>query len=351
MKKTLLTFILFYATTAFAQTAFINGYVVLNTNDTLRGYLKQDVEENYLAHISFSNNTQGSSSHEYLPTDIKSFAFDDGNTFESIQFIDDGNSQVTYFAKYLLRGYYNLYTFRKKDLQYFLVKQDDKVYFLYDDIITSSGIYNTKGNYKNILLFLSQSCKKMADQISNARYAGSDLISFISKLNDCIAPENKSTVVEVQSKTLTRIYVYAGGLPLSDKYEFTGRVLARFSKPSISKNLFLNAGVSYLAHKETETLYGVKKDHVTNILSAALTLQNNFTTGIIQPYLEAGFGFSYKQETNTVIRGSGFQNKYGIDFIIAAGIEGFVTKNLAIKADCRYELLFHYPTIGIAYFF
>jgi hypothetical protein len=43
--------------------------------------------------------------------------------------------------------------------------------------------------------------------------------------------------------------------------------------------------------------------------------------------------------------------KFGLSLIIAAGIEGYVTKKFVIKADWRHELFTHYPVVGIAYFF
>jgi hypothetical protein len=351
LKRNLFAILLIIISTkAVAQSSYVKGYVILNNNDTLNGFLKQDVEGNLLKQVVFSNNENGNEGKTYTSTDIKAFYFNGGNFFESIYFTDVDTSHQTYFARYILKGYYNLYSFRKSDRQYFIIRHEDTTYLLYDDIILSSGTYDTKGNYQNQFMFLARNCSSSLSRIPQLRYDETEFINFTKKINDCVAPGNTNYTVAVKAKSKTNFYLYAGALPLGEKYEYTGRALVRISTPSISKNVALNAGVSYLAHKTTEEVSGVKKDNITNIVNAGLTIQNNFTTGVIQPYLEAGIGFSYKEETSAHTLHK-TEHKYGVDFIVAAGIEGYITKKFAVKADWRYELLFHYPTIGIAYFF
>lgn len=353
LKKVLIAILFIASIRASAQSDFAEGYIILNNNDTVGGFLKQEVESNLLTRLVFKTNKNEKLPEEYSPGEIKAFSFYGGNSFESIYFKDADAFPVVYFAKELLKGYYDLYSFRKNDLQYYIIKHQDSAYLLYDDILLSSGIYDTKGNYRNLLLFLSRDCSKLTNQISGIRYSESDIIDFTQKINTCIEPNKTSSVIHVKPKSKTSFYVYAGGLPLGDKYQLTGRALARIYTPSISRNVSLNAGVNYLSHKTIQETPGKKENYVTNIYSATLTVQNNFTTGIIQPYVEAGMGVAYKQETNPFYQssGSGFQSKYGFDFVLALGVEGYITKQLAIKADWRYELVMHYPVIGIAYFF
>jgi hypothetical protein len=345
----------FFNIKSFCQTEFTKGYIVFNNGDSLNGFLQEDAEDNLLTKVIYSDNASGNPHKEYNANEIKSFYFNGGNLFESVHFRDVNDSPAVCFAKYILKGYYSLYSFRKKDIQYFLIKHEDSTYFLYDDIILNSGGYDTKGNYQNQFLFLSRNCSKLADQIPQLRYSEKDFIAFVHKINDCVAPGSTNSNVSVKSKSKTSLYVYAGGLPLGDKYEYTGRVLVRIASPSISRSFSLNAGFNYLAHKTTEEKSGKKYDDITDIYSLSLTVQNNFTTGIIQPYIEAGFGVGY-QSVKGGPHGLYDQNiednsGIGVDFIMAIGIEGYITKKLAVKADWRYELLMHYPVVGVAYFF
>jgi len=97
-----------------------------------------------------------------------------------------------------------------------------------------------------------------------------------------------------------------------------------------------------------------KQEITINMYSIPFSIQHNFTKGIIQPYLDAGFSLVYKKATGGIDYGNRpieDRNKTGIGFTAAIGVDGNITKNLAVKAEWRYELVLHLPTIGIAYTF
>jgi hypothetical protein len=50
---------LFFNIKSFCQTAFTKGYVVLNNNDSLNGFLQEDVEGNLLTKVIYSDNESG----------------------------------------------------------------------------------------------------------------------------------------------------------------------------------------------------------------------------------------------------------------------------------------------------
>jgi hypothetical protein len=336
---------------SFCQTDFVKGYVVLNSNDTLSGFIKQDVESNLLNKVIYSDNENGNPNKEYAAGEIRSFYLNGGNLFESVHFTDVDNSQAVCFAKYILKGYYSLYSFRKKDIQYFLIKHDDAVYLLYDDIILSSGSYDTKGNYQNQLAFLSRNCNRLNSSVLQVHFNENDIAAFIKKINDCVAPGTTSSTVVVKSKPKADFYVYAGGLPLGDKFEYTGRALVRISTPSISRNLFFNAGISYTTNQRPEQVYHKKYLYLTHMVTGSVSAQVNLTTGIVQPYIELGAGYSSVKSKDITNGESGFEDLSSFNIVAALGIECYITKKLSVKADWRYDFFVHYPTIGVAYCF
>lgn len=353
-KGCLLLAILICSGKIFAQSNFVSGYVVKNNNDTLKGFLKADVEKNLTKQVIFSSNASGESQQTFTGNEVKAFYFNNGSLFENITYKDTANTPAQIFAKALLKGYYNLYSFRNNEIEYFVVQKDADSYLLFDDVILPNGTLDAKGNYRNQLMFLSRDCSKLQSFITTVRYTENELLNFISKLNNCIAPSNSNKSLYVKEKSEAHLFVFAGGLPLgSNKYEYTARIGARISVPSISKSTFVYIAATYLGEKSQVSVYGKQKDHIINVASIGITLQNNFTTGIIQPYLEVGVGGAYKHEKNpaNALSPNTFQNKYGVDIIAALGIEGHITKSLVVKADWRYELLMHYPVIGIAYCF
>ncbi|TKK68987.1 hypothetical protein FC093_09860 [Ilyomonas limi] len=344
---------------SFAQSNFKEGYIVTPT-DTMHGYLKEDIENNLTNGITFSNNASGTPAQFYSVKEVKAFYFNGENHFQLVSFIDANGAQQQYFAKLLLKGYYDLYAFRKSDRQYFIISNNDTSVCLYDDKMLTNGQLDEKGNFKNILHFLSIDCNQLIGEPERLNYNEKSLIAYTTKLNQCKAPSANNTSYYVKAKSKMNIYAYAGALPLGKQSEYAGRIIARFSLPSVSKNTSINTGFSYLSRTTVEaynySYYNpanppVKQQRFYNIYSAGLTLQNNFTTGVVQPYIEAGLGFAFKKEKIPVINNMDARQKYGIDIIAAVGVEGFITSRLAVKVDWRYELIVNYPTIGIAYFF
>jgi opacity protein-like surface antigen len=152
-------------------------------------------------------------------------------------------------------------------------------------------------------------------------------------------------VFYVKPKSTLNFYVYAAAMPLGDRSEYAARASARFSLSSISKNTSLNVNFVYMSHNTTSS---EKTNHRQNILSSGASMQYNFLTGRVTPYVEGGIGLAYQTDNDPLFDAA---QKFGISLVIAAGMEGYVTKNLVIKADWRYELFTHYPVIGVAWFF
>ena len=342
----------------FAQQKFTGGYVIVANGDTLHGYLLEDAEGNLVTGITFTNDQNGTSSKKYVVTDAKAFRYDHGSSFEVVSYNDVNNAQTTSFAKLLLTGHYRLYSLRVKDVLFFIVKNNDSTQLLYDDIRRTDGTLETKGNYVNVLSFVSRSCENLKNDVMRIRYAEPEMLSFVSRLNQCISPNETNTSLYVKPHSTATVYLYAGGLPLGDEYELIGRVAAKITTPSISRNLSLNIAFTYSTHKEIDTYeYNssttYKYDHITKLQTLSGSFLYDFTTTRIRPYFEGGIGLTFSQEQDPLNHGgkTGYENDFGATLLTAIGIEVYVTKNLAIKADWRYEVFFHNPTIGIAYFF
>jgi len=348
---------MFLSVDNFAQQKFTGGYVILANGDTLHGYLQEEVEGSLVTGVMFSNNENGTSSKKYVVTDAKAFHYDQGSSFEAVSYNDLNNTPTTTFAKLLLTGYYRLYSLRIKDVIFFVVKNNDSTQLLYDDIRRTDGTIETTGNYVNVLSFLSRTCDKLKNEVTRLRYAEPEMLSFVSRLNQCISPNETNTSLYVKPHSTATVYLYAGGLPLGDKYELIGRVGAKITTPSISKNLSLNIAFTYSTHKEIDTYQysstTYKYDHITKLQTLSGSFLYDFTTGRIRPYFEGGLGLTFSQEQDPLNHGgqTGYENDFGATLLAAIGIEVYVTKKLAVKADWRYEVFFHNPTIGVAYFF
>jgi hypothetical protein len=351
--------------TGFSQNNFAPGFIVKNNGDSVKGYIEQGNEAKIFEKVNFKSDLTQNATQYLTATDISSFGFFGGNTFKKIAYTDPTeNKQYVTFAKYLLKGYNSLYTFSRDDRTYFLIKnQQDSTYLLYDDIYTSTGSYTQTGNFRNVLLFVASGCGNLRNQITQLSYTEGEMLGLVAKINNCVAPSVANEVLYKKPKTELHVYGYAGGMYLGSNHEFTGRLIAKFTLPSVDKKTSLNVGVNFMQNYKTQYVYiayegnylGTKtKQTVTNnIVSIPFTLQYYFTTGKVRAYFDAGFCYIFRNESGVLdeFRNPTTTNDNGPTYVIGAGIDYFVSNNLFIKADWRQEYMLHYPTIGISYFF
>jgi len=345
----------------FAQSDFKPGFIVKTSGDTIRGHIEQIEAKRLNDRISFAANPSPATS-TFTTADIKSFGYDGENSFQKIIYINPFDStKYERFAKTLSLGYYSLYTFWIKDEKYFIIKTPDNNYrLLADDERNSNGFLTQKGNFKNELLFISQSCEELREELERINYTEVNLIAYVTKLNKCVAPESNNSIVYKKEKSKLNIYAYAGGIALSKGNEYTGSIMGKLSVPAVDKNVSLNFGINYsIQHKSSIEDFGTYPYHAKqnlerSIISVPLTVQYYFTNGFIKPYVDAGLSFDHLTINGALKDARGHtsgERKFGLGFIAAIGIDGNITKNLFIRAEYRYELFLHHPTIGIAYTF
>lgn len=344
----------------FAQSSFKPGFIITNTGDTTRGYLKQDEENNLSYEIVFKNNSADANSKTLSVSDIVSFGFENENIFQRISYTNPFDSNhVMRFAKLLLTGHYDLFSFTEKGQKLFLLTgTNDSSYLLYDDEITNNGELSQSGNYKNQLFFLSRNCDNLKNTVTALSFTDAKIIDYVKSMNSCIEPSSGSNIVYKKEKAEKIIYAYAGGISIGKEYEITGRVIARFTIPAIDKKSSFNVGINYMRlyeqNVQTISYQRTITEKITHeIISIPLTLQYNFTRGIIRPYCDGGVSLDYLKESHAIAdyHSNKKTSRLGVGLAFAAGIEGYITPNFFLKGEWRYELMLQYPTIGIAYSF
>ena len=347
-------------TSLLAQSNYKPGYLVKNNKDTVRGFILEAIESDYSKLVNFKSDSS-SSAQIFLPGDIQSFGV--GSSFyKSISFQNTDPEILkrdNCFAKQLVTGKYDLFVFARGDRQFYLIKSGTSTYFLYNSLLSNNGELITQGNYTNTLNLLSIPCERLASRYDRVGYGEKEMSDFVLALNKCISPETAVSYYQ-KPKSVMQIFLFAGGLPLGTESQVTIEGLMRFSIPSINKNTYLNIGLHYSSThsiiSKTDYYIGHYKVNSTyNIYSIPLTAQYDLLSGRIRPYFFGGLGIAYLQQNiNGEIEATGPTTpaqKFGLSFIVGAGIEAGITDRLFIRIDYRYEEVNQYPAIGIAYQF
>ena len=105
-------FILFVPFLCLSQATFKSGIIVNNNGDTLKGYIKEDIEKNLQNKIIFKQNDSDDETKLLTTKEIKAFGFEGKNIFQKISYTNpNDNSWNEHFAKLcsmVITGYFPL---------------------------------------------------------------------------------------------------------------------------------------------------------------------------------------------------------------------------------------------------
>jgi len=346
---------------SFAQKINASGYIVNNAGDSIHGFLQEEVKSEIVKQIKFSSQ-KDATGNVFAPSDLKSFAYDNGNIYKSISFkstLNEVPESKNYFAKQLVSGEFDLFAYVEDEATYFVILNIDSTYFLYNSTYTALGTEKTTGNFYQSVIHLGAYCDKMKST-DWVVYNEKTVAKFIAELNQCMAPEKASTIYYHSPKIRYAPFAYIGGFPGKEN-QVTAEGGVAISSPQISKKAFLRIGVHYSNTITTEErLSGGNIKYLRDtrdvFTSIPITFQFNFTSGIVQPFVDFGVSFAkhtktiYPTHYNPLIE----DTKYGLAGMAGFGVEGHITKWLFINAEWTFEempqneMTFQFPTFGIA---
>src|SRR6202000_337838 len=183
-------FVLFlsFSSTLFAQQGFDPGYIVRRNSDPVKGLIKTAANADSYETVSFKVE-KAEEWARYGYADLLGFGF--GNeVYKSIPFLNtaNGNARDTVFARQLVSGTYNLFTFLNGNgRRFFLLQKDTGVNLLYSDLAANTDGIDQAGNYQNFLLFLSLQCDKLKDRYKQVAYNEKSMADFVRGADDCMA--------------------------------------------------------------------------------------------------------------------------------------------------------------------
>jgi len=343
-----------------SQKNFVPGYIIKNNGDSIHGLLQEEIKKELLNQVKFSA-SPNAAAIVYTPDLIRTFGYDGRDTYKSISFsasLGDSSFSKTCFARYLVSGYYDLYAYTENEATYFVIRQGDSTYFLYNTTYSAIGSEKDKGNYQEKIRILSAACFTLTYTSDRVVYAEKDMAHFFQDVNRCMLPEKQVTNYYHNPKVNWDVVAFAGGLPLGEQSQLAADLALRLYYPEINKKAFLRVGMHFsnkLSTSEMVSGANVKYELDTRhlIISFPVTFQYYFTKGILQPYLNFGLSIAYMEKTEYKSPESeqDFSEAWHGSIVAAAGLEVHFTPRFFLNAEWRYELILQYPVIGLSYKF
>lgn len=225
-------------TKVFSQKNYIDGYIVNNKRDTIRGYIQFNENKSKYNKCTFKQND--GTIAEYTPVEILGYGLDEKDFLS--RYIEKSGTQL--FIELLAKGNANL--LKKEDL-FYLEDSEENLFPLEiteHETTTASGeraIKKTK-NYLGILNWKFANCPNVKKDIEKARLDEKSLTLLFEKYNTC---SDSTSEVLIKTKPWSTIYIAPlAGLSFTKIYNIEDHYLGVYTNANFSKNKSFIAGFS-----------------------------------------------------------------------------------------------------------
>ncbi len=250
-KKVLLLIVMILLLTHLkAQNNLISGYVITKKQDTIKGFLMDEIDLKLSKNVKFYHNVSEKVPIIYTSLEINEFGFSNGRIFKLIQ---QNNDSVSVFSKRIVTGKINMFVEREKRSGNF------NVHLLRSDTAFSVKLSNPKKKILNRdgrkysltdkkylgLLSLITDINKNNEQLNSIKYREKDLKKYIIYHNRIFEDDFPSNIY-IEGTKIT--YDIVLGLPFNKKPgETCFRISAYMNKALMEKlqHLSYRMGISY----------------------------------------------------------------------------------------------------------
>ena len=350
-----------------SQSNFKNGYIITNSQDTIRGLV--DYREGPKAYrtVDFKPTTDAEKV-TYDPTQIKGYGVPGDIFFESTVAITKYEGSPM-FCEVIIEGLVSLY---KVENALLVRKENGKLYELSNEaneiVIDNKRVVKYSNQYIGILNMLTADCPDLGSEVARLRMLERDIADFVEKYNAC---KNSSSINFKSSKPWTKLSVgIAGGVQLSklefqsERYEHIHLNQGSFERtdsPLAGLSLaFTSPRISERFSFVAEAFYSRSTYQQFNIVGTLTPFRNFLTIQIEQvkvpfgfrysfpdrlftPYIDLGASMTYhltKYEDIIYMRDRGrtsSMKKNQIGFWGGVGVTKSITKKFKMVAELRYE--------------
>lgn len=366
--KTLNLFVLFilFCQNIKAQSSYDPGYVLTIENDTINGYILNDIDSKLAYKISFKNELSDSTITQYTTKELLGFGFTSGRVFERMQ-IKNKNQASTdssnVFAKKLIDGKIDLYIWRHKKINsndYFITNnrsgREAQLTKPKNERKEIDGKIYSKTNYKykNQIVYVENDGTLEAKRSKRLKFGekaiGKEILSY-----------NRNFQEEYPIKKYEEPYEFSydilAGIPLTFNEENTAFMIGFFrNKTFVEKTNRISylSGIIYRYWSSNDGNLDYQyesgtpnyRQQILNIIPVGVKFQGN--SGRVIPYGYIGAGIAAMINTNHVIEdyeNVGSQTTFGgIYPTVNAGV------GAKIKVNSNYILTEIAPTRLAVYF-
>lgn len=202
----------------FAQKSRVPGSVVTLANETIKGFITQQNDFNYMRECIFFREGK---MERYAPGEIHSYTIDGERIYES-KFITMGtDTDFPIFAQCLVKGEVSMYLFIDKDRKkhYYLQKGEEFREINLNFSGTESA--TAQNRYKGQLKIFFGDCEELSEAIESAKARNSDILDLAIRYNECNGQKSNfiQTITQNFRKGLIFQYKFTNDFPVEIQEE------------------------------------------------------------------------------------------------------------------------------------
>jgi len=357
---------------ATAQFDFRKGFIVNLKGDTLHGFVKDQTFDKLSKQAVFKPSRK-SKTITYLPGEIRTFGFNDGDIFESFEIEyctapakDEGRPvKLNRFLNQVIAGEITLYELTTDEQPLFIKKEGGALELLCIREVLVSVVYDKKGNIetpKPGAKYWNEKGERLKERSGQYFEISKD---YVETLKEAMADCNR---VRVEDALLLKAKAIANLVLAYNKHcapESYQRFIAsqrkapigRFSIYSSSPTPYLAdfggigggamlelGGETFSANFGAEFVLGSKNAEVYNYKLFIATLRLNyrpFKANRFSPYVFSGISMN---ATSRNVEIEDFKQKHFIDFELGLGADYMLSERFFLKGEVAYP---HFPNVRL----
>jgi hypothetical protein len=297
MKNFTVLFFIFSFSILYSQNDYRDGYVITKTNDTLWGTI------NYLGDVSNSEvcyfkTKSGNSIKKYFPSDILSYRFLESGKYYVSKNITIEKTQKSIFLEYLINGRLNVYYYRDKTGDHYMVDKDTlrlRELSETEELVFVNGTqYTRKNNRTELILktYLSD-CPELFPEIVDVNLDHKTLMKLAKDYQNITCKDQECIIYEKKLPTA----FYIGPIIGLCKYDnhsssiiYGGYI--HIWLPKVNEKFYLETGLVYGRPNFDSKL--------ESLIRIPLVFEYVYPKGAIRPTIGLGYNFCIaKYDGNT----------------------------------------------------
>jgi hypothetical protein len=282
---------------SFGQEKFTQAYIITNEHDTIQGEILNKIDSKLAFEVLFKDEAPDSEVKTYFVSDLVGFKFNNGRTFERINFSSNKQDTISVFAKKTLTGKIDMWIWRhsKNELDIFLENNSNQIFAHLtkpdDKTISEDGRKYVQHDYKVIgqIINITNNEYKPSSRSKDLKYSEKNITDNISLINQKYEKQIPFNKYNEKFEFKHDIFI---GIPIqldSKSTEFKLGFFRRKIKVEKSRSFSTIIGITYYRWHEHGS-YDDSRWQLINILPLGLHFQRKHKT--IKPYAYAGFGLA-----------------------------------------------------------